>query len=311
MNRKGYLLLVFILLISLSFRLYINYFIPITQQINLLVIFMGLANLILIFYIIQRLANYKIGLLTTLLYAISPWAAYLEVAASPYIILLTFLLVLYVGTQALNVSKKFSLMLAILVIVFFIYRLNQITIFSDVGLINAVNSFRGETNQTIFVPLSKVIENRYIYFSEHLLFNVLKQFTPATYFTIQVRLLGFSFASPIYVGLLIPFLFGLVKSIRSVPRSSITEVIAITALLMFPSILSKDSPDLSRLILISPVIFFVINSGISEFIINYKRKLFRFLLFFTLFMVILQFVTTISDIAVRESVRLQMFLNQK
>ena len=310
MNRIGYLLLVFILLISLSFRLYVNYFIPINQQLNLLVIFMGLANLILIFYIIQRLANYKVGLLAALLYAVSPWSAYFEVAANPYIILLTFLLVLYMGTQMFNISKKFFLMLVILIITIFIYRFNQITIFSDVGLINAVNSFRGETSQTIFAPLGKIIENRYIYFSEHLIFNILKQFTPATYFTNQVRLLGFSNSPPIYLGFIAPFLFGLLISVRSIPRNRIPETVA-GILFILPSILSKDSPDLSRLILISPIIFFVISIGLYEFILNYKKGIFKFFLFLTVFMVVLQFLTTISDIAVREPVRLQMFLNQK
>lgn len=308
MNRTGYLLFVFILLISLSFRIIITYFIPINQQVNLLVIFMGLVNLILIFNITQRLTNYKVGLLTALLYAISPWLAYLEVAASPYIILLTFLLALYMGTQALNISKIFSLILTVLIIVIFIYRFNQITIFSNVGLINAVNSFRGETNQTVFAPLGKVIENRYIYLSEHLLFNILKQFTPATYFTNQARLLDFSFTPPIYLGFIIPFLFGFVKLIKSLTKNDIPKVI-IVFLLILPSILSKDSPDLSRLVLISPIFFFVISSGLYEFILNYKRKVFRFLLLLTIFIVILQFFTTLSDIVIREPIRLQNLKN--
>ncbi|MBU1031656.1 hypothetical protein KKE03_01890 [Patescibacteria group bacterium] len=310
MNRIGYLSLIFILLISLFFRLYVNYFIPINQQGNLLVIFMGLANLILIFYIIQRLVNYKVGLLAALLYAISPWTAYLEIAANSYIILLTLLLVLYLGTQVFNISKKFSLMLIFFTIAIFICKFNQITIFSDVGLINTVNSFRGEINQTIFVPLGKIIENRYIYLSEHLLFNTLKQFTPATYFTNQAQLLGFSNASPIYLGLIIPFLFGFIKFIKSISKSKISEVMIVIFLLL-PSILSKDSPDLFRLVLVSPIIFFIISNGIYEFILNYKRKVFRFLLLLTVFMVILQFFATLSDIATREPVRLQMFLGQQ
>ena len=310
MNKTKYLLLGFILLISLSFRLIINYFIPINQQVNLPVIFMGLANLILIFYIIKRLANYKVGLVAALLYAVSPWTAYLEVAANPYIILLTFLLALYTGTKMLNISKNFFLMLIILIITIFIYKFNQITIFSDVGLINAVNSFRGEINQTIFAALGKIIENRYIYLSEHLIFNTLKQFTPATYFTNQIRLLGFSNVSPIYLGLIIPFLFGSIKLIKSISKSKISE--ATTGFfLILPSILSKDSPDLSRLVLVSPIIFFIISNGIYEFILNYKSKVIRFLFLLTMFMVVLQFFITLSDIAIREPVRLQMFLGQK
>ncbi|MBU0999832.1 hypothetical protein KKE78_00350, partial [Patescibacteria group bacterium] len=205
MNRIRYLFLVFILLISLSFRLYINYFILINPRLNLLIIFAGLTNLVLIFYIIYRLANYKVGLLAALLYAVSPWLAYLEIAANPYVILLTFLLFFYMGAQVFNISKKLFLMFVILAISIYIYRFNQMTIFSDVGLINSVNSFRGEISQTIFASLGRIIENRYIYLSEHLVFNILKQFTPATYFTNQVSLLGFSNSPPIYLGFIIPF----------------------------------------------------------------------------------------------------------
>lgn len=310
MNKIKYLLLILILVTALSFRLYINYFIPVNQQINLLFILLGLLNLVLLFCIIQRLANYKIGLLAALLYAISPWTAYLELVSSPYIFLLSSILFLYLGIQIFNISKGIFLLLIIAIGGFFLYRYNQITVFSNIGLINDVNSFRGETNQTFLSPLGKIIENRYIYLSEHLTFNILKQFTPATYFTNQVRLLGFSNSSPIYLGFIIPFVSGLLISARLMPVNRISEIIAGT-LFILPSILSKDSPDLSRLILISPIIFFVISISLYEFILNYRKKVFLFLLFLTVFMVVLQFLVTISDIAVREPVRLQMFLNQK
>lgn len=306
MNRSAYLLLIVILVASLAFRLYVYNFLLINQQVSLPVsaIFMGLANFILIFYIIRKLANYRIGLLAVLLYAISPWIAYLEVISSPYIFLLTFFLALFLSTQVLNISRKFFLISVLFIITIFLYKFNQITIFSDVGLINAVNSFRGETNLTIFASVGKVIENRYIYLSEHLLFNILKQFTPATYFTNQARLLDFSFAPPIYLGFIIPFLFGLMKLIKSFTKNDIPKA-AFVFILMLPSILSNTSPDLSRLIIVSPIIFLIISSGLFTFILNYKKSVFRFLLFLTLFLVVLQLSITISDIATREPVRLQ------
>ncbi len=310
MNRTGYLLLVFILLTSLFFRLFINYFLPINQSVNLSVIFMGLINLILIFNIARKLINYKVGLIAAFLYAISPWTAYLEISANPYVFLLTFILFFYTLTQVFNINKKIFLGVVTLLIVGFLYKFNQITIFSNIGLINTVNEFRGETNQTIFAPLGRIIENRYIYLSEHLIFNILKQFTPATYFTNQVSLLGFSFSPPIYLGFIIPFLFGLAKLIKSIPKSKTSKSILVI-FLMLPSILSNNSPDLSRLVLVSPIIFFIISNGLYEFILNYKRSAFRFLLFLTLFIVVLQFFTTLSDIAIREPVRLQMFLGEK
>lgn len=310
MNRTGYLLLVFIVLISLSFRFFIIYFVLISQHMNLLVIFMGLVNLILVFNVVQRTLDYKVGLLTSLLYAISPWIAYLEVAASPYIILLTFLLVLFLGTQVFSISKKISLMFLLLIIVIFIYIFDQFTIFSNIGLLNSVNEYRGETRQTVFAPIGKVIENKYIYFSEHLLFNILKQFTPSTYFTNQAHLLGFSFSPPIYLGFIIPFLFGLVKLIKLLPGSRIPEVLLVFFLLL-PSIVSKNSPDLSRLVLVAPIVFAAVAIGIWGLILNYNKKIFTFLLFLIIFTVGLQFFITLSDIVIREPVRLQMFLGQK
>ena len=308
--RIRYLLLVFILLTSLIFRFYINYFIPVNQPINPPAIFAGLINLILLFVIIRQFTNYRIGLLAALLYALSPWTAYLELAASPHIFLLTILSVIFRMSQMFNINKKYSSVLLITAVTIYILIFNQIKIFSNVGLINAVNSFRGETNQTAFSPLGKIIENRYLYLSEHILFNILKQFTPATYFTNQAQLLGFSFSPPIFLGFIIPFMFGLIKLIKSFPRSKIPEVILI-AFLLLPSILSENSPDISSLVVISPVIFYVISSGMYEFILNSRRKVFRFLLFLTILIVTFQFLTTISDIASREPVRLQMFLNRK
>lgn len=309
MKLTKYLLLFLILLVSLAFRVYIIYFIPISQSISFLVIICGLVNLILIFNIIQRSINVNVGLLTALMYAISPWVAYLEVSANSNIILLTCLLVLYTIFQILNVGKKLRLIVIFLTIVIYLNKFNQITIFSDVGLLNAVNSFRGENNQTVFAPLGKIIENRYIYFSEHLIFNILKQFTPATYFTNQTRLLEFSFTPPIFLGFIIPFLFGLLKLAKSIPKRGVLE--SLTGISLFlPSILSKDSPDLSRLVLVSPFIFFIISSGLYELILNYRKKAFYFLLLLTFFMVTSQFFITITDIAIREPVRLQQFLGQ-
>ncbi len=308
MKKTEYLLLVFILLISLSFRLIIFKFIPI-NQINLLIILMGLANLLLVFSIIRKLKNTVIGLMGALIYAISPWTAYLEVTASPYIILLTFLLVIYFGIKLFSMSNKIALILMALVIMIYTYSFNQIAIFSNIGLINTVNSFRGEINQTNFSSVGKFFENRYTYFSKHLIFNIMKQFTPATYFTNQKQLLGFSFSPPIYLGFIIPFLFGFVQLLRSITKNKIPEVI-IGFFLILPSILSKDSPDLSRLVLVSPVFFYAISSGLYQFILNFKKGVFRFLLLLTLLLVVMQFFVTLSDIVIREPVRLQKQSNE-
>jgi len=232
----------------------------------------------------------------------------LELAASPYVVLLTLLLTCFVINQIFRVNKKLVLLQTAFLIFIFLFIFHQITIFTNPGLINSVNTFRGETNQTIFAPLGRVIENRYVYLSEHLLFNILRQFTPATYFTNQAQLLDFSFSPPIYLGFIIPFLFGLVKLVKSLAKNDVPKVI-IVFLLILPSILSNNSPDLSRLIIVSPVIFFIISSGFYTFILNYKKRIFKIFLFLTLFLVVLQVSTTFVDIATREPVRLQNIKN--
>ncbi len=302
-----YFLLFSILLIFFAFRLYIYTFLPINGQLNLQILFLGLINIVLLFIIVRKLSNNRVALLTALLYAISPWTAYLEIAASPYFILLAALLVLYLFSQLFNWLKSIFLILAIITIVVVIVRFNLINIFSNVGLLNAVNSFRGETSMTIFAPLGKIIENRYLYFTEHLVFNVMKQFTPATYFTNQVWLLGFSFSPPIYLGFLIPFIYGFIISLSFLSKRNILSLLTFLFLLL-PSILAKDSPDLSRLILIAPVIFVIISIGLNKFLLNYKNGICRLLLFLTIFMVVMQILITLTDIAIREPVRLQMFL---
>ena len=183
-------------------------------------------------------------------------------------------------------------------------------VFSDIGLLNSVNEYRGETNQSVFDPIGKIIENKYIYFSEHILFNVLKQFTPSTYFSNQAHLLGFSFSPPIYLGFIIPFMFGLIKLIKFFPKNRKYHLLPFFFLLL-PSIFSKNSPDLSRLVLIAPIVFAIVASGIWELILNYKRKKYAFLLLLTIFIVGIQFAITLVDIAIREPIRLQMFLGQK
>lgn len=79
----------------------------------------------------------------------------------------------------------------------------QISFVSDVGLINAVNQFRGEVNESELSYMGRIIENRYIYFTQHLTFNFVEHFAPVVYFTPELRMLGFSFSPPLPVGFLL------------------------------------------------------------------------------------------------------------
>src|SRR3989344_4782012 len=217
MERKKYLPFLLIIAISIFFRVYINYFLRLdnlnikTSLFNYswAIIVLGQVNLFLIFNILTKLVNYKVALLAGFLYGISPWTAYLEVSGSLYIVLLFILLIIYKTFLKLLINKYMNIGLMFLVILFFLYKFNEVGIFSNIGLINSVNEFRGETSKTIFAPIGKLVENRYIYLGEHVLFNILKQFTPATYFSNQAKLLDFSFSPPIFLGFLLPFFFGI------------------------------------------------------------------------------------------------------
>lgn len=297
-----------ILLLATLFRFFIfNSIHPVSQDFQAHLV-IGSLNIILLWLIIRKRNNF-VALVSSFLYAISPWAAYSDVFGSSFTLYLLFLLIFLFGFTFIK-SKIFFMGIIIFMSVIFILYRSEISLFENVGLINSVNEFRGETNQTIFAKFGKLIENRYIYLSEHLIFNILKQFTPATYFTNQVPMFNFSFSPPIYLGFIIPFSFTLFELIKTFGRNMIFKL-SLVILLMLPSILYKSSPDLSRLILISPVIFFIISKGLYELILNIKRKKFKFLIFITIFLVTLQFFLTLSDIAIREPVRYQALINQK
>lgn len=318
MERKKYLFFCLIIVISIIYRMYINYFLKL-DGLNIktslpgffwVIIFLGQINLFLIFNILSKLVNYKVALFTGFLYAISPWIAYLEVSGSLYIVLLFILLLIFKTILKFSINKYFSIGFIFLIIFSFIYKFNEIGIFSNVGLINSVNEFRGETNKTIFAPIGKLVENRYIYLGEHVLFNILKQFTPATYFSNQAKLLDFSFSPPIFLGFLLPFLFGINTLFKEFKRVSIFYLL-LFILLLGPSILSTHSPNLSSLVLISPIIFSIISMGLYQMILNFKNKTVLIILLITVFLVSLQFFSTVTDIATREPMRLKTHIENK
>lgn len=182
---------------------------------------------------------------------------------------------------------------------------NQVSIFSEVGLINSVNVFRGETAKTKYAILGKLVENRYFYLSQHFLFNFLKHFSPVTYFTPEFKMFSFSFNPPIMMGFLVPFFFGLKYLFDSILRNR-WMLVTMVALLL-PSILSKNSPDLNRLVLTAPVIFLLICNGFIE-LLNRKSLFYKLLLAVVFILVDIQVFVFISDIYLREHIRLHQIL---
>lgn len=369
--------LVIILLISLSFRIFLIFFLPldklaseplflfelINKQFIIpiwLIIGSGLINLMLIFIIGRKILGFKVGAISALLYAMSPWAAYFEAAGSLYIFLLTCSLIFLISSRMQNSGNNLrlgmliisstlmiyssltmwfvlplliismtgmklinrdklkvyliSLVIICLPIIFVvlgnitgfknIFR-QQVSLFSDVGLINAVNSFRGEIAQTSFNFIARFLENRYIYLSQHLLFNVLKHLSLVTYFTSEFKILNFSFSPPILLGFLLPLLTALKYFLVKQTNNQYNRwILLISFALILPSVLSKNSPDINRLILFSPIIFLWIGIGFVQLVTG-KKLIYKFILCLTLILIFIQGLTTVSDIYLREPVRFQ------
>lgn len=174
---------------------------------------------------------------------------------------------------------------------------NNVSVFSNIGLLNTINRFQGETRESSLQPIARIIENKYAYFSKHLLFQLLKQFTPAAYFTNQEKLLNFSLTPPIFIGFLVPFLFG----IQAIARYLYNKwIIAAIGILFVPSILSGITPDLNRLIIVSPLIFLVISFGVCN--MNSSKKKVA-LLTIAVLLVTVQLLVTVSDVVLREQIR--------
>ncbi|MDP3973533.1 MAG: hypothetical protein Q8P92_01745 [Candidatus Daviesbacteria bacterium] len=179
-----------------------------------------------------------------------------------------------------------------------IYR-NEVTILSEEGFLNDVNKFQGQAQKRGFRLLSKVAENRYVYFAKYASLKIIKNLTPATYFTPQEKLASFSFSPPIFLGFILPFLFGLYSLLKSTQSA---KFLGLSLILIIPSLLSKQIVDLNRLVIFSPIIFYAISYGLIN-LYRSKKFSFRIILFLTIILVFIQMFVTISDIYLRETIR--------
>lgn len=173
----------------------------------------------------------------------------------------------------------------------------NISLFDGVGLINSVNTFRGEARNVGYPHLGILVENKITYLGRRVIFNALTALSPYTYFTQQFKLLGFSFTPPIFLGLLIPCLYGLVSLINK--KHGNYHLLWLTLPFLIPAILREYFPDLTSLILILPTIIFISAWGMGELIRNRKLAF----IVITVFLIFLQGVTSIYDITTREPIR--------
>lgn len=184
---------------------------------------------------------------------------------------------------------------------------NQITIFSDPGLISAVNGLQGEGKQSGLYLFTRLAENKYIYLSEYALLKAVKHVVPSTFFTPQENLLRFSFTSPIFFAFLFPFAYGLFLVMCS---KRLRKYLFVSLIMILPSFLSKSLVDLNRLIFFEPVIIFIITFGLIN-IVNKKNKLYKLFLIMIIFLIAVQFMNTLLDINLRELPRYERFMEGK
>lgn len=235
-----------------------------------------------------------------------------------FIIPLLILVIIFFKLISFNKLKLALSLIAILLLPVFIYmngnRLtfqnilqSEITTFSDPGLLNMVNSYQGAARQANLGILARISENKYIFSTELLLLKFAKHFTPSTYFTSQEKLLNFSFTPPIYLGFLVPFIFGFYQ-IFKVPH--LRKGLILSILLTIPSVLSKPMIDLNRLFIFMPVIVLVVAFGLI-FLFTQKKKIYMVILSITIFIIIFQALVTISDIQLREKARFERYFENK
>jgi hypothetical protein len=182
---------------------------------------------------------------------------------------------------------------------------NEVSIFADPGLINTVNSFEGEARQVNMSILGRISENKYVFSGEYLLSKFSEQLVPATFFTSQGKLLDFSFSSPIFLGFLIPFFFGIYLLLKS---DNIRNILLVSGLLAVPSVFAQETINLNRLVIFIPVVIFIISYGIVK-LLEQKDKNKVWILVFSI-LVLLQIFITINDINVREKARFTQYFGQ-
>lgn len=280
-------------------------------------IFLFFLTLIIIYGIVLIRSGYKIAgnILTTLGSVISIYSSSIFIALIPIgFILLIFLKI--INLKQLKYSI-FVLILLILPLVIFINKntvgfkntfSRNVRIFSDPSLLNSVNRFQGAAGEIGLKNLSRISENKYIFFTEYSLLKYTTQLVPKTFFTPEYKLLGFSFSPPIFIGFVIPFIYGLYLALK---KAELRNILFVSTLLTIPSILANEQVALNRLILFSPVIFILISYGLINFYEERKKNVARNFLALTIFLVIFQLFVTINDIRFRESQRFVQYFGNK
>lgn len=177
---------------------------------------------------------------------------------------------------------------------------NQITIYANPGILAESNRLQGDTKKTGYTFLARMTENKYLYTAKFTFLKILKQITPSSYFTQQERLLNFSFTPPIFLGFLIPFIYGAYTILNN---PNLKKYLLLLPILVIPSLLSQKMVDLNRLILVAPAIILVIAYGLNSLEQRAKKMQYKIILMISLILVLVQLIFTTGDVILREDLR--------
>lgn len=189
---------------------------------------------------------------------------------------------------------------------------NSTNFFYDIGLVNSVNTLRGETSAYNLNLLGRLVENKYLYILEEFIVRTVFSLSPGAFFTPQHRLFNFSFSPPIYLGFIIPLAIGIYVVVCRRKYFFISMLLFLG--FSIPSVIDKYSPNLSKLILASPIIFIYIGLGLQKILSDVQsqtraRNINRVLLILTIVIVLVQVLATLGDISLREGMRFSQFYN--
>lgn len=184
---------------------------------------------------------------------------------------------------------------------------SEISIFSDPGLLNMVNSYQGAANKANLRLEAKISENKYLVFTEYVLLKFTKHLVPSSYFTPQEKLLNFSFAPPLYFGFIIPFYVGLYQIFKP---SNFRKLLFLSMMLTIPSVLAKPMVDLNRLLIFMPIVILLTAFGLIH-LLQQKKRLYKVIFSIVIILVAFQAVVTISDVGAREKLRFSRYHSDK
>lgn len=324
---------------------------------------LGFVNIFLLYHIGLRIYNFRFAVFMALLYAISPWTAYVDILGSGNAYFLSWLLAfilsvilfkqnykhsniyLFFSSIGILTSSIFGLYIFIILlisthfikylnhsqlikickiilfpIVIVLYMLfsninvtkNLIKIntnfFQDPGILNIVNQLRGETESANFGKLGKIIENKYLYTGEKILLNFSMDFSPSLLFSSQFKLFNFSFSPPILLGFIIPCTIGIFMLKRH--RKYLIVSVGLILALSLPSVLDNRSPNLEKLIIISPIIYMFMALGLMSMTKNIRTFRPNKLLLIVIIIVSIQALFVIADIDLREKTRFDSVYGQ-